>query len=336
MKKTKISLEEMMRLHPDKDYEQLYAYITAAITDGSLMAVKRAGTNGRTPALPNAYWRIEEEADYSEVLEELKFKLHPLLDVEYYRQHPKRYVQDREKVLLLSNYLMQNGKLLEVEETINERSFEIFHREKFFQREGGLSFCKRLGVSEDLLKFYETSEPLSYYSHSKNSPQNILITENKDTFYDIRRYMNNGHTAIMEMEFGTVIYGAGKGIYRTFQDYADGAENYFMGENRIYYFGDLDYEGIGIYEHLAGMDWRQKDAGREISIGLFTAAYERMLDKALDIGIAALPDTKEQQNTNIGNVFFQYFTEERREQMLKILENGKYVPQEILNEHDWG
>lgn len=229
MKRTKISLQQVMKLHPDKEYEQLYAFVMNQIADGSFVAVKHAGMNGKTPALPNAYWRYVEEEDYSEVYEELRFRVHPLLNVEYYRQHPERYGDDREKVLLLSNYLEQNSPLLEVAETINERSFEIFHREKYLQKEGGLSFCKRLGVSEDLLKFYETAEPLSYYSHSKNFPQNILIIENKDTFYGIRRYMNGGHPTVMDIEFGTVIYGAGKGIYRTFQDYADGAESYFKG-----------------------------------------------------------------------------------------------------------
>ena len=65
---------------------------------------------------------------------------------------------------------------------MNERSFEIFRREKFFQREGGLEFCRKIGISREQLAFYETSEPLSYYSRSKQTPQNILIVENKDTF----------------------------------------------------------------------------------------------------------------------------------------------------------
>ena len=69
-----------------------------------------------------------------------------------------------------------------MKETMNERSFEIFHREKFFQREGGLEFCRKAGIEAAKLSFYETSEPLSYYSCSKQSPQNILIIENKDTF----------------------------------------------------------------------------------------------------------------------------------------------------------
>ena len=65
--------------------------------------------------------------------------------------------------------------------------------------------------------------------------------------------MNHVDNRILGKMFDTVIYGAGKGIYRTFSDYVQGAEDYFNAENMLYYFGDLDYEGILIYEHLAGM-----------------------------------------------------------------------------------
>ena len=50
-------------------------------------------------------------------------------------------------------------------------------------------------------------------------------------------------------EIGTLIYGAGKGIIRSFQDFDLCAEPYMKHpKNTIYYFGDMDYEGIGIYE----------------------------------------------------------------------------------------
>ena len=77
----------------------------------------------------------------------------------------------------------------------------------------------------------------------------ILIIENKDTFYDIRRYISQTGS-ILGKEFDTVIYGAGKGIWSTFADYVNQAEEYFGADNRLYYFGDLDYEGILIYEHI--------------------------------------------------------------------------------------
>ena len=66
---------------------------------------------------------------------------------------------------------------------MNERELRrIFRREKFFQREGGLEFCRKIGISREQLAFYETSEPLSLLFPVQTDPQNILIVENKDTF----------------------------------------------------------------------------------------------------------------------------------------------------------
>ena len=220
--------------------------------------------------------------------------------------------------------------LLHREETMNERSFEIFRREKFFRKEGGLTFCRNVGITAKDLAFYETSEPLSYYSHSKQTPQNILVLENKDTFFDIRRHMNTGcdHDQILGKRFGTVIYGAGKGIWKTFADYVNGAEPYFLGDNTVFYFGDLDYEGILIYEHL-------QERYPDNHIHIFREAYETMLDKALQIGFSNLPEMKEKQNGNIGTAFLDTFDDIRKSQICEILGMGRYIPQEILNVHDW-
>ena len=331
MKKRKVKLEDIINDYPELDYLQLCAQVTQLIEGGVLVPVKRAKTNGRKPALPLVFWKLEEEADFTEVYEDLKYRYHPLINTSYYRAHPERYEADRPRLQLLSNYLKDHSDLLAVKETMNERSFEIFHREKFFQREGGLEFCRKAGIEADKLSFYETSEPLSYYSCSKQFPQNILIIENKDTFFDIRQYMNKGNNRILGTEFGTVIYGAGKGIWKTFADYVNGAENYFLEENHLFYFGDLDYEGILIYERLIAQNWDRRSG----NIHIFTEAYEKMLDKALKIDFANLPDMKEKQNTNIGMAFLDAFNMIRRAQIEEILNSGKYIPQEILNEHDW-
>ena len=344
MKKRKVKLEDIINEYPELDYLQFCAQVTQLIENGVLVPVKRAKTNGRKPALPLVFWKLEEEADFTEVYEELKYRYHPLINTSYYRTHPERYEADRPKLQFLSDYLKDHSDLLAVKETMNERSFEIFHREKFFQREGGLEFCRKAGIEADKLSFYETSEPLSYYSCSKQFPQNILIIENKDTFFDIRQYMNKGNNRILGTEFGTVIYGAGKGIWKTFADYVNGAENYFLEENHLFYFGDLDYEGILIYEHLIAQDWNRRtdrpgkitsDETERVNIHIFTAAYEKMLYKALKIGFFSLPDMKEKQNANIGTAFLDVFDTIRRAQIEEILNSGKYIPQEILNEHDW-
>ena len=328
MKKRKVHLEDIQKECPEMEYLQFYAYVMQKMENKELLPMKNAKSNGRKPALPLRFWKLEEETDYASVYEELKYKYHPLLNTSYYREHPERYEADRQQLQLLSDYFNEHLDLLHMEESMNERSFEIFRREKFFQKEGGLVFCRNVGIDAGKLAFYETSEPLSYYSHSKQTPQNILVLENKDTFFDIRKYMNAGCDRILGKQFGTVIYGAGKGIWKTFADYVNGAETYFLGNNTIFYFGDLDYEGILIYEHFL-------EKYPDSHIHIFREAYEAMLDKAMKIGFSSLPSMKEKQNGNIGTAFLDAFDETRKSQICEILEMGSYIPQEILNAHDW-
>ena len=97
--------------------------------------------------------------------------------------------------------------------------------------------------------------------------------------------------------------------------------------NKIYYFGDLDYEGILIYEKLA-LEYSEK-----CEIVPFTKAYLKMVSKAGTMNIN-LPNTKEGQNRNAGELFFGYFTKEQAKSMMEILERDEYIPQEILNTSD--
>ena len=94
-------------------------------------------------------------------------------------------------------------------------------------------------------------KPLAYYSHTKKVPQNLLIIENKDTFlyheapFDQRRrsdfWAGDGNS--LSMAPGC---SAHSGIFLCMEPYITNSGN------KIYYFGDLDYEGISIYEDLCG------------------------------------------------------------------------------------
>ncbi len=330
MKKKKIYLTEVVAGHKNMDYQQLYSYVLSEIEKKHLIPIKASGLNGKKPALYNSYWLTEQEKEETDISEELKYKIHPLLDTTYYQKYPKRYQQEKKEILLLSDYLTKSKNCLNTSETINERSFEIFHREKFLDREGGMDLLSRLGISAEDLNFYRTSEPMSYYSRQKQTPQNFLIIENKDTFYSMRRYLINGNQKIFDLKIETLIYGGGKGIYKTFEDYVSFVESYFADKNnQVYYFGDLDYEGILIYEILAEKYKHNTD------IILFVQGYKKMLEKAEIFGIDELPDTKEGQNRNIGEKFFSFFEKDYQEKIRNILELGKYIPQEIVNEADY-
>ena len=321
-------LDELLRTRQNLSYQEQYEYIRKLLDKGWIKPVKASRTNGKRPALYREYWILEEKKDYSNYMEEISYTFSTMLSVDYYLAHPDVYEQDRPWVLRLNEYLRQHTDLMQIPESLNERSFEIWNREKFLDREQGKKILNRCGLRAEDLNTYRTTEPLPSYTHTRNTPQNLLILENKDPFFSMRNYLLNGHTEILGTETGTLIYGAGKKIIRTFQDFDLCAEPYMkVPENTIYYFGDLDYEGIGIYENLA-----EKFQDRW-EIRPFVPAYEAMLEKADRVKM--LPGTKEQQNRNIRTLFFDFFDEQTVERMKLILETDRYIPQEILNTADF-
>jgi len=330
-KKRKRSLSDLVAMHPEMDYQQFSRYIQKETEEERLKPVIASKQNGKNPPLFNSYWEIYEEQDYKEVIEELTYQLSPLLELSYYKKNPARYQEDAREIRLLSEYLIYRRDFLKTPETINERSFEIFHREKFLDRESGRGLLGRLNIKEEMLNFYETSVPMSYYSHHKKTPQKFLIIENKDTFYSMRKYLIEGKQKVLGLEIGTLIFGGGKGIYRSFADFVNQVEPYFGAQgNQIYYFGDLDFEGIAIYLNLVRM-YQEK-----AEIFLFVRAYQEMLKKAAWIGFDNLPFTKEGQNDRIEiTAFLQQFPLEEQKQIEQILKNKTYIPQEIINVRDY-
>lgn len=406
----KISLEQLQKESRTESYPEQYRYICAQIEENKIMPVKNSPLNGKKPALHTSYWLVEEKPDYGEEIAELQFQTVPAIRTDYYLKHPEVYREERNWVRLLNRFfLKQSGArsrhLPPV--SLNERSFQIWGREKFLQREQGRKILAHCGISLEELHVYRTTEPLAYCSRTRQVPQTILILENKDTFYTMRRWLMgegageaNGMTAfgnetgeavkgeanepyianepggasgthkiakvssrkIFGKEIATVIYGAGKGILRSFEDFRFCVEPHINHpENEILYFGDLDYEGIGIYERLAALfcageatsaDARfgegmpsgfvtdaidecirktasdDTDESREIKP--FIQAYEKMIEKADRYGKDFLPDMSGNQNHNLTGRFFQYFSHETKKAMVQLLEAGKYIPQEIV------
>lgn len=338
----KIHLDALSAKYNISEYKALYAKIIALLQDNKIKPVKASGTNGKSPALYKEYWIIEEKQDMSSYLNELNYALVPSISTDYYRAHISQYLEDRPWVLLLNDYLKQGNFMTQMSE--NERSFDIWHREKFLKQEQGKKILKRCGLETGVLNYYKTTEPVAYYCATRQTPQKLLVIENKDTFYSMRRCLmgsqplrsasgkNRTDSALRTIcgeLVGTLIYGAGKGIIAAFSDLELSGEPYMTApENTVLYFGDLDYEGIGIYEHFAAV------YGAQYDIAVFKNAYVQMLAKAKCIGIDCLPRTKEGQNRKLDHVFFSQFSQAQQDNIKEILECGRYIPQEILNIED--
>lgn len=326
----RVKLDDLAAKYRLREYKELYTKVLELIDSKKIKPVKASGINGKSPALYREYWLIEESQDVTKYLEELNFQIVPAISTDYYKAHMDQYLQDRQWVLLLNDYLRNSKDQFMTQMSENERSFDIWHREKFLKQEQGKKILKRCGIDIQSLNLYRTTEPIAYYSATKQTPQNMLVIENKDTFYSMRKFLIDGNDKIFGEHIGTLIYGAGKGIIAAFSDFDISAEPYMTAQrNTIYYFGDLDYEGIGIYENFVAA------YGEQYEIRLFVRAYEKMLSKAESIDRDSLPTTKEGQNRKIGSVFLSVFSQSQQTTIMDILAHDRYIPQEILNIEDF-
>ena len=239
-------------------YKILCDYIAEKSKTGEFVPIKNSGLNGKNPPLYNVYWQIEEEKESNEFDDELNFKLSPKLSMEYYKKRIEQYRKDRDAILKLSEFLKNDSDKLIRSESVNERSFEIWGDEKFIKggngnrgknknegRGQGKRILKNLGIKLSDINVYETPEPFVSYIFDRTVPQNVLIIENKDTFYTIRKYMQEtGNNEILGKKFGTVIFGSGKKVVSSFRDFEFTAEKYLAdSKNRFFYFGDMIMRG---------------------------------------------------------------------------------------------
>lgn len=327
LKQNKVSLKEIESYFDVKNYIDLCNLVNELIDKEDIKPIKASKMNGKSPALYNRY-TIVRKNDVKDYTEEILYTVNHNLDISKYLKNQALYEKDRDNILMLSEFLNNNMEQLNTRVSMNERSFQIWHREKFLQKEGGKTLIKNLGIDQDFLNFYNTTEPLSYYSRDKKTPQNVLIIENKDTFYSMRNLVIDGKTIIGE-DISTIIYGGGKSIYKSFEDFDLCVESYLSNrENKLLYFGDLDYEGILIYEKLSDIF---KD---EYQIEPFVEGYKKMIQKYKNLGIN-LPVSSENQNKNIDSKFMSYFDEYYKNEIEDILKSGLYIPQEILNVGDF-
>ena len=330
VKKKKAALDEVLGDRIRDSYESQYQFIMEEIEKGKIIPVRSSAKNGRKPALHTAYWVVTELPDSSAYEEELLYGTDPAIRIDYYLKHPDVYARERPYVRALNRFLKSDRESLLVRVSLNERSFRIWGEEKYLANGGGQTLLTHCGMSLKDLNLYLSAEPFAYFASHRKTPQKILILENKDPFFGMRRHLLEGHRGIFGTEIGTLIYGGGKRVLSSFKEFAVSAEPYMReAGNEFLYFGDLDYEGIGICENL--MENTAGPCGCRVRP--FVPAYKAMLDKGELC--ARLPRSKEHQNRHIRDLFFSFFEDGDAKRMTAILEKGLYIPQEIFTVTDY-
>ncbi len=298
-------------------YKAFAGVIDSLCEKEELLPVKASGTNGRNPYLYNKYRILcKDKNKLSDEMQHEIQSLHPGLDKGYYFRNPEVYREDRDYVLMLSQFLgdSSKSKSLKFRCTMNERSFEIFNNEKFLASKGR-TLLKRLGFSIKDLNCYKTLEAFFYILFQPKERLNILVVENKDTFYSALKYLERKpEKELYGINIDMLIYGEGKKIVNSFSFINEVAMGIPI--EKVYYFGDLDFEGIGIFNSVAS------------KYGKHLVVPHVKLYKELLVSAKNPPFLRTNQKDIYLDLFLMYFDDESKAKISEILYNGKYIPQE--------
>lgn len=299
----------------------LFDLVSAAVSADLLKPVKNSGTNGNRRYPMFLKYRITvTEVDLA-VQTEIDL-LHPALRKNgYLRNKPEHYVRYRDPLQKLNRYLFGHPSTVPISK--KERSFEIFGEEKQLEETSFVSLLNQLRLTADFLRYYETPEYcFNDYIPVRKEQMTLLICENKDIWFNIRRRMyEDGCGEIFGQPVDGVVYGCGNKVSE-----ADALSTYthFLGtENvRYLYWGDIDRAGLNIFLSL-------RKYNPELQISLFVAAYEAMLDLSRAYSIPDSADHREQ----LGDYesLKDSFSDSSWALLREYIDDNKRIPQEIIN-----
>ncbi len=320
-KKKTISKSELERLLQTNSDAELYDLVSNATAEGMLSPVKASGTNGNHTYPIYLKYRITLDQDYSEVLAEIMM-LHPLICKSGYLQSkPELYLQYRGQLQKLNRYLFKAHSFVPVSK--KERSFEIFDEEKQMEDSSFRSLLDHLGLTADTLCYYDTPEYcFNDYIPERKAMMTLLICENKDIWFNIRRRMyEDSARSAFGAHIDGVVYGSGN---RVSEKGALSEYTRFMGADKVnyLYWGDIDRAGLNIYQSL-------KKNNPDLSIQLFVPAYEEMLSLAEARNIPDSMDHRERVG-DYGSIY-ELFSGKLKDRLSVYIENNKRIPQEIIS-----
>ena len=313
----RITLEELSRLCSDS--EQLNEQIKELTNQGVLVPIKISGTNGnqKNPLFMRYTICIENTIQVSP--DEIN-ALHPRLSANgYLLRNRMQFVNNRAFLCRLTEWLTnQKGNDMM---SRRERSFAIFGEEK--ELDHHLRLLEAIGITGDTLRYYETPEQcFSDHIPVRKSNMTLLICENKDIWFNIRRLMYESHAnTLFDTQIDGVIFGKGNDItgkdkFRSYAAYL-GADTI-----RFLYCGDIDRAGSDIFLRLC-------KAAEELHIELFLPAYKKMLELSRNIQLPYSED-KRCIIPEMSGILLKFLVDEQ-EQITHIVQNNKRLPQEILS-----
>ncbi|MCZ0701593.1 hypothetical protein J2T56_000203 [Natronobacillus azotifigens] len=302
-------LEQLMKVY-FHTYQEFSQAIVELEEEKILRMVKAKGRTARTPSLAFHY-RINKSLlakDFHIELQNYRTTLHPAITIDtYYGKDPSLWKADLPYLLKLDYYLKHYPFPTE-QAPAPERSYELVGDEKWIVEKGGKELLDRVGLFEKL-QIIPVSEPLMFaLNPTKIAEQNQyhLIVENKTTYQGLL-------PVLLETIFSTLIYGSGKSVIKSIEQFP--SQYPVMANHHYFYFGDIDREGISIWYSLAKKQLLQ----------LALPFYQACLTREPTIG-----KEYQQERTEAVMAFLSVFSNEHQKQIRKVINEGKYYPQETL------
>ena len=316
-----ISKSELATLFHTSSDAELCNLVSEAVKKGVLSPVISSGTNGNRAYPVYLKYKLVVAEDYSQALSDIDL-LHPsITKTGYLQSKPELYLKYKDQLQKLNRYLFHNSPSVQVSK--KERSFEIFDEEKQLEDNSFRNLLERLGLTADILGYYNTPE----YCFNDFIPERkmrmiLLICENKDIWFNIRRRMyEDSSRCIFGVHIDGAIYGGGNKISEAG---ALSAYTQFLNADSVQYlyWGDIDRAGLNIYLSLVKNN-------PDLYIQIFTPAYEEMLRLA---EMRNIPDSMDhRERSKDYEPIYRHFSDEVRCSLERYIEENKRIPQEIIS-----
>lgn len=313
-KNSSITLGKLEQVCPGATtYEEFAAALLSLEEQGVLKRIDSSGENFKNPSLANKY-TIKKDAFklYQQQIKQLQLTVHPLMSLDrYYKLNEKEWERDFKYIKKIDAYLKNHG-LPQLPASMPQRSYELTADEKWLEA-GGVKVLERLGVLEQL-KIETTPDPLMFSVAPQKFGASVhlhLVVENKTTYYALADIL--GDTPFTSLIYGQGWKAAANLIYLPKQ------LNLPECEHKIYYFGDLDAEGIRIWWSI----------NNKIKVKPAIPFYLALLARQAEYG-------KQTQRLDRHSLeeFLTYFKQDEGQQLSNLLTEGRYYPQEALSKNE--
>ena len=310
-KKTICLWEIEDHLRGDVEYDDYAVVINDMLKEGILSPIKASGTTDKPISIPNSF-RINKSYFNMAIVDRIasyQLKANKNINLQnYYSLGEKYWERDLPYIMKINSYLNSKG-IPTGEYTTSELSYRFVGNEKWIDEEGGKVILERIGLWKRLNINFMPDPLMIAVNRNKilGETHMHLIVENKSTFYALMDDIEN-------TEFTSLVYGAGWKITSGISVLEDqlrlGCE-----QNKVFYFGDLDYEGISI--------WNAVNEKREAFLAV--DFYKEFFKNHFSYGKHG-----QIHNDEAVKNFLNNFSVDYKDRIMDMLKRGGYYPQEGL------